>query len=422
MSPTTPPATAATLQVCVPHVLSETNVRWYLGTQLISLTGLMLRTAVLPLFIIAALGEDNAPPWIGIILALNMLPGAIFSSFAGTYIDRYDKRKILFVTAIIGIVQAIALAIVTSGDPHKASMWNIVVIMAFTGVTNMIDGICRNAIVADAVIHQKNIGPAAKMFTTLYTLAMIVGNSIAGFLVVNIGYPGSFVLNGASFLVLIYGLNRLNFDHHTSRKVKSRCSFKEGATYTFSHPTLRICILIAGTVTVFGFAYNAMMSVVARQMFEGGPTVFSFLAFFSGIGSLTGSLIAIVCSKKRTVMFAIAGFFLSGAAHIAASRATSLNMEAAAMFMCGFGFMTAFVPIRGTIMHVVDPGKSGAVLGITFNFFYGGMMVSSIASGWIVKFCGCRTLLFGCGIALLILTLALPFLPGIKNIDDDPKK
>ncbi len=94
-----------------------------------------------------------------------------------------------------------------------------------------------------------------------------------------------------------------------------------------------------------------------------------------------------------------------------------MNLAAGMVFFCGFGFMAAFLPLRGAIMHIVDKKLVGIVLGITFMFFYGGMMMSSLIAGYIAKHYGCPAVLTSCGSIILVLGVALPFLPGVEEID-----
>ncbi len=406
------------------HVLQEPNMRWYLGTQLFSLTGMMLRSSVLSLFIIEAVGIRNAPTLVGTVWALNVLPGAFLGVFAGMFVDRYDKRDILRITAVLGIIQALALAFITSGNPREVAIWKIFAVMGFTGFTNMIDGIGRNAIIKDAILHHHNERLGSIMFNSLYTFAMVLGNGIAGYLVLSIGYSNSFILNGASFLVLIFGLSKLNFDHRNGTRSVHKPGWKgvmhsaaEGARYTFTEPGIRICILVAAAITVFGFAYNVLMSVIAKQMYFGGPKEYSYLAAIAGMGSLIGSIVAIAWSGRAPTKFVVAGCLIAGICQIVAAQTTSIHFGALAFFGSGFGFMLAFLPIRGAVMHIVDRRLVGIVLGITFMFFYGGMMVSSFASGYIAKHYGCPAVLTGCGLALIALSIATPFLPGIDEIE-----
>jgi MFS family permease len=406
------------------HVLNETNMRWYFGTQLFSLTGMMLRQSVLSLLIIDLVGVKNAPPLIGFVWALNVLPGAFLGIFAGMIVDHYDKRRILWITAGLGILQGGILAYLTYGNIHNIAIWHIMAVMLFTGVTNSIDGICRNAIVKDAIVNTYNNRMASILFSSLYTFGMILGNGLAGYLVLSIGYSHTFMLNAASFVVLIFGLSQMDFSHvEIKRQTKHVFSgawakTKTGLTYAFSEKGIRLCVLLAGGVTIFGFAYNVILSVIAKEMFHGGPKEYSYLAAVAGAGSLVGSILAVVLSEKFPKTFIVGGTLVAGIGQLTFAHTTNIHDAAIVVFFCGLGFMSAFLPLRGAIMHIVRKDLVGIVLGITFMFFYGGMMMSSIISGYIAKHFGCQSVLTICGSVLVLIAIATPFLPGIEEVED----
>jgi MFS family permease len=402
------------------RVLEERNLQWYFGTQLFSLTGLMLRQSILSLLIIDLVGVKNAPPFIGMVWALNVLPGAFLGVFAGIFLDVYDKRRILQITAILGLIQGLMLAYLCFRDVHHIAMWQIMSIMLFTGLTNAVDGIGRNVIVKEAVVHKYNTAAAAIIFNSLYTIGMIAGNGISGYLVLSIGYGWSFVLNALSFVILLFGLSKMDFGH-VPRLEKPRFrgiweTVKSGFVYAFTDPTIRISILLAAFITIFGFAYNVIMSVIAKEMFAGGPKEYSYLAAISGLGCLAGSAFAIIWGTRKPKASIVYGCYLLGLGQIIFARSTNIQTGAILLFLCGFGFMCAFLPLRGLLMHHVDGPRTGIVFGILFMFFYGGMMLSSLGSGYIAKHFGCPAVLDLCGIVIFTTAILLPILPGYEYI------
>ncbi len=383
---------------------------------------MMLRQSVLSLLIIDIVGVENAPPIVGAIWALNVLPGAFLSIFAGIIVDHYDKRRILNITACISMVIGGLLAFLAYQDAHHIAIWKIVTLMAFTGFVNSIDGVARNAILKDASKNASHDRLAAVIFSSLYTFGMILGNGLAGHLVLAFGYGNTFMLNVFSFVVLIYGLSRMDFSHNTAR-VRTSSVFTgitkkiwEGVAYTTHEKGIRICILLAGGITVFGFGYNVILAIIAKQMFHGGPREYSYLATAVGFGSMAGAVSAALWSEHRPKAFMVIGCLVAGIGQITFAYMTNIKFAEVACFFCGFGFMASFSPPRGAIMHMVKKQYAGTVLGITFMFFYGGMVVSALVSGYVAKHYGCPSVLMICGSMLLLIGVATPFLPGIEEI------
>ena len=385
----------------------------------------MLRAALIPLLIIEMVGPVRAPALVGLVGALNVLPGAFISALAGLYLDRSDKRRVLTITGVVGIITCLILAYLTCNGPGNVEIWQIMAITVITGFTNALDGVARNVIVKDALRDSTHHGLGGMMFTSLYTVAMILGSGMAGYLIIGIGFSMSFILSGLSYLVLIFGLWRMDFSHLSLDQKPWKgiwYTFKEGWSYTFHNRGLRVCIMLAAIITVFGFSYNMILSVIAKLMYHGGPREYSRLAMAGGFGSMLGSIITTKFSSRRPVGFTVCGCMVIGVSHLMFAFTSSLQVATILVFFCGFGFMTAFTPVRGAIMHLADRNKMGIVMGITFMFFYGGLSVSGLASGYLASHFGCPTVLVICGSLLIATGLVAPFLPGIKLVAHHEKK
>jgi MFS family permease len=85
------------------------NYRFYAGGQVISLTGTWMQRVAQDWLILELSGNSGAA--IGFVLALQFGPTLLFSMFGGLLADRYDKRRILFATQSIMIVQAAVLGL-----------------------------------------------------------------------------------------------------------------------------------------------------------------------------------------------------------------------------------------------------------------------------------------------------------------------
>ena len=402
-----------------PHVLRERNMRWYLGTQLISLTGLMLRTSVLALLIVDMLGKDRAATYVGLVRSMELIPGALLGIFVGMAIDRLEKRNVLYVTGSITILQSVALALLSCQPIKDIPIWAIMLISFIGGFTNVIDGVARNSIVKDAVKHPENARMGATYFTALYTFAMLAGNGLAGYLITWIGYGDTFVLNGISLLVLMFGLYRLDLSHvirHQHPKEHPLAIAKNGVRYCMSDKGVLACIAIGSLFTVFGFGYNVILPVANKTMFHGGPQQYSHLAAMAGLGSLIGVIMTLLWSEHRARMFILGGCLISGVGNLLLSRAADVSQGSIALFLCGFGFMMGYTPIRGAITHIVKPHLISLVMGTNFMFFYTGMIISSLGSGFIATHYGCPAVFATSGCLLIVIALVAPFIPGWKRM------
>jgi predicted MFS family arabinose efflux permease len=336
-------------------------------------------------------------------------------------LDRFDKRTILIVTSALGTLQALALMYLVY--MHEVTILEVVVLALLMGIVNAIDGPGRNVIIKEAVEHPHNVRQASKMFTSLYNVAQVLGPGLAGFLILFLGYPGTFFLNGLSFVVLIVALVNMHMvrrelpaQDQTSKSVFA--VLVHGARYVYAEPGVRLGVVMTGAICAFGLFYSSLLSVIARDMFHGGPLTYSYLAMSSGIGSLVGSF-AVVNFHERVShkRFVVGGMVILGVSQVVLSLLSLVPAAMCFLFFMGFGFIVSFSSLRSSIIHITKHELSGIVMGITFSFFYGGMVLGSFAGGYLATIYGCPAVLLAAGAVMVILGFTTPFLPGINELE-----
>ncbi len=406
-----------------PGVLSERNMRWYLGGQILSITGLMLQSAVLALLVLKLVGKTDAPLWSGLVYSLGFVPGMFLGPFAGIILDKGDKRKILMVTSALSAVQPLVLAYLTWTE--HVTVAEICILALFAGVTNAIDGPGRNVIVKDAVLHPHNVRPASKMFTSLYNLAQIIGPGMAGYLVLNFGFASTFLLNGFSCTGALVALAMMKLVPRDLRTASAALEKKgvwhlvcEGARYTFSHPSIRVCVILTTLLLTFGMSYFTLLAVIARDVFHGDPLVYSRMAMCSGAGSFVGVMASIKFDGRMSHRWTVViGMLVLGTTLTALSQTTDVDIAMLLIFIAGTCFMATFSTIRSSIIHLARRELSGIVMGFTFTCFYAGMIFGSFGAGAVANHIGCMPMLGISGIALMALGVAANFSQGVRGLD-----
>ena len=86
------------------------NYKLYFTGQLISLIGTWLQIVAMGWLV---LKMTNSAFLIGLITALGSLPSLFFTLFGGVLVDRFPKKKILFITQSAAMILAFILGILT---------------------------------------------------------------------------------------------------------------------------------------------------------------------------------------------------------------------------------------------------------------------------------------------------------------------
>src|SRR5512133_2205302 len=97
------------------------NYRLYAGGQVISLTGTWMQRIAQDWLILEL--SHNSGTAIDLVLALQFGPTLVFSLFGGLLADRYDKRRILFVTQSVMIAQAAVLGVLDVSG--AVQLWHV---------------------------------------------------------------------------------------------------------------------------------------------------------------------------------------------------------------------------------------------------------------------------------------------------------
>lgn len=162
--------------------------------QLISILGDTVYDMALRFWILVKTGSIVL---MGVIMATAVLPKIFISPFAGTFIDRHDRRKILIITDVIsGItILLIGIAIIIG----VIEIWMVIIAGIIVGTCDCFFNPTINSSIPDVVPKSKLI-KANSAFSSISTVNDMAGFAFGGFLIQIVGTPILFVLNGVSFL------------------------------------------------------------------------------------------------------------------------------------------------------------------------------------------------------------------------------
>src|SRR5688572_3056140 len=122
------------------RAFSYPNYRLFFGGQIVSLVGSWISMTATSWLVYRLTGSAMA---LGVVGFAGQIPGFVMGPFAGAYLDRWDRHRVLVVTQSISMVQSFALALLTLTG-HITLPW-IVALNAVQGVVNAFDMPARQA-------------------------------------------------------------------------------------------------------------------------------------------------------------------------------------------------------------------------------------------------------------------------------------
>jgi len=145
--------------------------------------------------------SDASPMAAGILLVCRLLPFALFSPIAGTFVDRFSRRQVMIYSDLIRVAVALLFLFVSSAE----NLWiayTATIILSTLGA--FFEG-AKNAAAPNMTGKEGLLAGTALMFSTRFLL-MAIGSALGGLAAAMFGYKIAFIINAASFLVSAYSV------------------------------------------------------------------------------------------------------------------------------------------------------------------------------------------------------------------------
>jgi len=390
------------------------NYRLFFYGQSISLIGTWIQRITVPWLVYRLTGSVFL---LGLVGFAGQIPTFLVSPFAGVLIDRWNRHKILVITQILALIQALVLALLFY--EKSISVWHIAILSVFLGIINAFDMPARQSFVVDMIEKKEDLGNAIALNSSMVNSARLIGPSIAGILISLTGEGMCFMINAISYIFVIAFLLMMKI---TPRKIEAQDTnafqkFKEGFTYTFGSLPIRYIILLLALVSLMGMPYTVLMPVFAKTILHGGSHTFGFLMGATGVGALMG---AVYMASRRSAAGLekfipwFAGIF--GLGLILFSLSTNFILSMFLLLITGFGMLMQMTSSNTILQTIVDDDKRGRVMSFYTMAFMGTAPFGSLLAGALASKVGAPNTLFIGGVACILgAILFMRKLPEIKR-------
>jgi len=379
--------------------LKHRNYRLFFLGQLVSLIGTWMQSVSQPWLVYHLTGE---PIYLGIVSFASAVPVITLSLWAGVFIDRVPKRKMLLITQTLAMTHAFLLALdVFLG---WVQWWHIVIFALMLGAINAFDAPARQSFVVE-LAGRENLQNAIGLNAAMFQTARIIGPSIAGILLALIGPAWCFFLNGLSFIAVIVGLSQMDVKPiiGAKRDVNPLTQMREGLAYIRSDRVVLTMLGMVAVANIFAFGYSALLPAFARDVLGQGPEGLGLLSASVGAGALIGALaVASLGEIKFKGRLLTLGnlLFPTMVLFFAASKIFPLSM--AVLVGAGLGFMIQNTMTNTLIQTAVPDHLRGRVMSVYMLVFQGFFPIGSLIAGIIAQNFGVPLgAAFGASIALL---------------------
>ncbi len=311
-------------------------------------------------YLVYALTRD--PFYLTAYSLVRAVPILSLTLFGGVVADRFERRKLMFVTQTLAMILATALALLVSGG--WINIWEILVIGFGRGVMMAFNQPARQSLISE-LVPVADLQNAIALNSASMNLTRVVGPAIGAGAIAVAGLQGAFWLNAATFLVLLWSLFAMQFPVRVVKATgKSMVSsLVEGIGYLRRHGTLGSLVLLATMPMIFGMSYMYIVPVFAREILHVGADGNAFLVAASGVGGLTCALaIASMTSFAHRGWLMLFGLVAFGGSLVIFSQSSLMLLSLVGLFGAGFGQMAYMATNNTLVQEIVDPEYRGRVL------------------------------------------------------------
>lgn len=326
------------------QVLALRNFRLLLISTAISLFGSQFTLIAVPWLVLQMTGD---PFDLGIVLALEGIPRAIFMILGGAICDRMHPSRIMLITDILSCLLMTMMAIVLySGAMHIE--WLYVFALLFGLVSGM--AIPASNSIIPHLIQDRHLEAGNSLIMGVTQLAAFVGPSLAGILLGNLALSShpfelAFALNAFSFAVSTLLLWMIQCDRNSSQQKEVYesvlVSIWSGVKYLWQDKPLRILFLM---LTAMNFLLMGPLMVgiplLANTWLSEGASAFGFLMSAFAGGGVVGCLLAGFLSRPKgnTIKLILISFIIAfGFVTAALGHITSTYVDCVLLFLIGSG-------------------------------------------------------------------------------------
>lgn len=201
--------------------------------------------------------SDASPTAAGLFFLARLLPFAIASPIAGTFVDRFSRRQVMLWTDIARALIALSFLLVTSAENLWIAYLATVLLHTFGA---FFDG-AKNAAAPNLTGKEGLLAGVALLFSTRFLL-MAIGSALGGWAAAVFGYEVAFIINAASFLASAYTVwlipDEATRDDETATRMRERKSgpsflteLREGLRYAFTE-RFALTILLLNVIWATG--------------------------------------------------------------------------------------------------------------------------------------------------------------------------
>jgi DHA3 family macrolide efflux protein-like MFS transporter len=352
-----------------------------------------------------------------------ILPGVILGPFAGTLVDRWNRRVVMIAAdAFVALVTAWLAYLFWTGS---ATMWHVYAAMLARALGGAFHWPAMQASTS-LMVPKKHLSRVAGLNQTMQGALSIVAPPLGALLLSLLPLQGIMAIDLVTAVLAIVPLLFVVIPQPekvagAAQKSSVWSDFRTGLRYVAGWPGLMVILAMA---MIINFVVNpafSLMPLLVTDHFGGGALQLGWLQSAWGVGMLAGGLLLSVWGGfRRRIYTSLMGLIVAGIAIMVLGVVPGSLFWLALVALLVAGFMNPLIngPLFAILQATVEPGMQGRVFTLVQSLAAAMMPLSLMVAGPVSDAIGVQTwYLFGGATFALMGILAL-FVPAAIKLED----
>ncbi|MGH9395189.1 MAG: MFS transporter [Terriglobales bacterium] len=394
------------------RALRHRNYKLFFGGQSVSLIGTWMTRIATSWLIYRLTGSAIL---LGVVSFAGQIPTFLAAPFAGVWVDRWDRHRVLLATQVLAMLQSFALAALAL---TRITVGEVLALSAVQGLINAFDMPGRQSFLVDMVEQREDLGNAIALNSSMVNLARLIGPAVAGLIIAAWSEGYCFLIDGFSYLAVIGSLLAMRDlpRRAPGARTPMLVALRQGWDYVSGFAPVRALLLLLALVSLVGMPYTVLVPIFAGSVLGGGAHTYGFLMGAAGCGALAAALgLAARKSVRGLVRLVPISAALFGAGLVGFGLSRWLGLSLALIFAAGWGMMQQMASTNTILQTVVSEDMRGRVMSFYTMAFVGMAPWGSLLAGALAQRLGApRTLLLTGTCCLLGAAWFLTRLPQVR--------
>lgn len=353
---------------------------------------------------------------LGMVGLAQFIPMLLLTLFVGQIADRYDRRRIIYISLVIEALTAAFLLFGSMGGWLGRDQ--ILISAALIGACRAFEGPTANALLPQ-IVSKKILPRAVSMSTTAIQTALILGPTIGGLLLAfgasTVYFVAAVALIASAFFTYVIKVEQVR-----DRKVAtvSLRSFFQGLEYVRSKPIILGAISMDLFVVLLG-GVTALLPIYAQDILQTGPWGLGLLRAAPAVGAILVSVVLAYYPLKKSVGIILFGAIaVYGLATMVFAISTNLVLSLLSLMVIGGSDVISMV-IRSSLVQLKTPDElRGRVNAVNSLFTGTSFQMGEFRAGVMASFVGTVPTVFIGGIgSILVAGLWMYLFPSIRKLE-----